>query len=52
MLQKMMGGVMQQPQQHSLNCIAPQRHPPVFEERHRLGLEHDDAVLEQERADR
>ena len=52
MLQKVVRGVMKQPQQHPLNRIAPQRHSPVFKERHRFGLKHDDAVLEQKCADR
>ena len=52
MLQKMMGGVVKQPQQHPLNRVSAQRHPTVLEERHRFGLQHDNAVFEKERADR
>lgn len=52
MLQKADGSNEQQPQQHPLDRVSAQRHAAVLEKRHRLGLQHDDAVLEQKRPDR
>ena len=47
--QKVPGGVIDQPQQHTGDGIAAQRHLAVFKDRHRVGLNDDDLVFEEKR---